>query len=515
MHIKHDPYYHAYLEMLERRAVEDHIGRIDRWKPKLDYTNQLAVVKHNHLTRLLAYTSGGVEGVRTFQAVPCHPTVLTALEAFGSPKDWHLLVLEQPQVSSDGRRVAYVRNEDKRQAHYKSDDPTNPYLTATTPSKYITRHWPHVRSDKIRDLCEAQTHKFAFADDIEEMIEIVIDGTSYSCMQDFRPESHPYQVYDPKFGWKLAYAERDGRLVARALVNDEYKCFVRTYGKENGQGDTQSHPGLHHFLVSQGYEYLTAWPEGCRFAKLKDGGEWLAPFLDPGADRIESCDSRRVTDAGGYFERSDSGEFVWDNTDGTATSTETETCDECGESVDGDECTWVGERRLCESCLCDGYVYVQTVRGESEYIPNSDAVCVDGECYHPDYLDRHDIVQLETGHYAHIDNTVYVEDEGYYHEDEVAYKPFHSGCVVLVGDDYRLRSECVWCEYGDKWIDQDDAIQVPDGGHIEQGYFDAYILQLERDDVIKACEFCEEDVGTYLAIWDAHYAANEAQAALI
>lgn len=432
---------------------------------------------------------------RAYIAASVHPGVKSALHTFGRPKDWHLLALEMPQVATDGTRVAYYRNEQKMDAHF-SDREGNKHLTATTLTKYLTRHWPHVSSDKIRDIAALQVGHYRWATTMEAMLDVIMDTTADSCMVGHDREDHPYQVYDPKYGWKIAYAVQGTEIVGRALVNDVSKTFVRTYS-----AFASEHAGLHAFLESEGYAYEDQWQEGLKFAKIPTDDNHLAPYLDPGQNRIASSDCRRVRDAGDCFIRDDEGSWMWDNTDGTPDRVNEYTCEDCGEGCD--EITSVGfyqDTCVCENCL-ENYTYAIGRRGES-YYTTEDTVYVNGDNYVIEYASENDLVELYDGDYAKNDDAVYVEDdEAYYPVTEIARNPQRRGQVVYVESEsgYYLRDNCEWCVYQEEWILEDEAVEVADGNFVHEESFEDYILSLERDEVAENAVGREAEM---LAKWD-------------
>ena len=335
----HDPYRGAYVHMSVPRRLSD-------------------LTTHKMLPTVTAlgefqFLTSIVSGRRPYWIyASLHLAVEAALTDFGKPHDWHLLVLEQPQVASDGIRVAYVRNEDKRIAHWKERE-NNKHLMATTAGKYLTRHWPSVPADRIRNLVARFTAGFEMWDTKAGILKAINECSAESCMTyseddtDRLGDHHPYEVYDPKFGWKIAVKKDDtGRLTGRALVIDtpEHKGFVRTYTGINSSGYTQSCAAMQGWLESQGYKYWDEWPEGVKFAKIETRrGAHLAPYLDPGGDRIASSTSRNVRDCGDYLVRDDDGDYTWDNTDGTPDEAEErETCECCGNRYHANDMRWVG-----------------------------------------------------------------------------------------------------------------------------------------------------------------------------
>ena len=417
---------------------------------------------------------------------PPHPAVCAALDEFGCPVDWHHLTLEEP-VEKEGR-ITYFRNDEKRRL-YQETGSTN-HRVVTSAERYLARHWPNIEDHRIRNLAGRFKHDFKFLTDIEEIVEAVINCQSYSCMKNHSNASHPYRVYDPKFGWKLAIQMQDGDIVGRALVHEPTKTFVRTYGPADSRGYTQSSETLHGWLEAQGYNFEDEWPEGVKFAKIRYKGEHLAPYLDPGSDRIASDNSRRVTDAGDYFVRSDDGEWVWENTDGTPSRPEDDEdyiiCDDCGDRVHIDDATCTGyheDHCVCSSCI-DDYTYVLGRRGSRYYVPNDEAVCVYETYYDVDYLEDYGIVELHDGDYAKLDDTVYVESEDeYYLCSDVASGPDVDGLVVEIDDEYCLRYSAVWCVNREEWIFEEDGKLVGEDTYVHEDDWDEYIAAMTLEEV--------------------------------
>ena len=516
----HGPYHAAYEKLVQARY------RAELAEPYIDpmHEHSSALTRHEILVGIL----GRQHPNWLYRRL--HPAVRTALDVFGTPHDWHLLALECPSIASDNVRVSYIRSEAKREAYYNNEELK--HLTVTSVGKYLTRHWPKISDDRIRNLAARFTSSFEMIEDLDDMIEAVENNTAASCMQ-WHSESevdnvgaHPYSVYDPKYGWKLAVVKNgEGKFSGRALVLDDgkRKGFVRTYGSDLSDGSTQSHAGLQSWLESQGYEYWDEWPEGCKFAKIPHAGSYddhVAPYLDPGPQRIRSSNSRRVSDRGGYLVRDNHGEYVWDNTDGSPTKEERETCDCCGVDCHSYEMRWVGyheDRRICDSCVGDEYTWVQGRRGRHYYLQNDHVVTLDnGDSYDADYLSDNSIVELHNGGYAELDDTVYVESESeYYLCDDVADSPDDSGEVVRAEPEgeYILRSDAEWCEYNQHWICENCAVQVAGRKFVHMDNLDDYLLDLPRDEVEANCVDCDSD--EKLALWDEHNQDQTAQLPLI
>jgi hypothetical protein len=524
---KYDPYWEA---ALYTQAVLANEAYNKPWMPKRWNYDSQACGDYQYLQDLVCC-------VRRWKTnkIATHKHVLGALDAFGRPANMHQLVLEIPQVALDGVRVAYARNDQKREAHFADDSGQNKHMTVTTLAKYVTRHWPHVKSDQIRNYCESVIGTYGMAETMDEMLAIMAKTAAVSCMTAHDNEDeiddedapnaqwsiHPYQAYDPKFGWRLAYAKVGDKIVGRALVNVDCKTFVRTYGKEQSDGYTGAHAGLHGWLESQGFEYEDEWPEGVKFAKIPYRGKHLAPYLDPGGERIRDSEtSRNVKDCGSYMERCDEGEYKWDNTDGEPdeSGVQREVCDDCDGRFDSDDLYYLGEleRSVCDGCLHDNYTHAVGRHGRSSYIADDHVVYVDGEPYDSRYISDNDIIELHDGEYCSDDDAVYVDSENeYYRYREVANKPGDRGQVVRVGENYELRDNCQWCFYNDKWILEEDATQVAEDVYVCLDDINDYLMGLDAEDfeaALKCLEYSPEKVEEVTAQWiEASYDAEPAE----
>jgi hypothetical protein len=134
------------------------------------------------------------------------------------------------------------------------------------------------------------------------------------------------------------------------------------------------------------------------------------------------------------------------------------TCEDCGEGEHEDEVRWVGiheDRCVCHNCI-DNYTYAYGRRGREYYVPDDEAVYVDGEYYDREYLSDNSIVELHDGDYCHHDNAAYIESEdAYYHVD--------SGdiCYAEDSNQYELIENCWQCDESGKWYtDDEDYVEI-------------------------------------------------------
>jgi hypothetical protein len=101
---------------------------------------------------------------------------------------------------------------------------------------------------------------------------------------------------------------------------------------------------------------------------------------------------------------------------------------------------------VCRSCCENDYIYAIGRRREEYYVPNGDAVEVDGNWYVSDYLGDNDIVELANGDYAHTDNVVRCDDDDEWYDI----------------DD----SDIIHCDYDDKYHHIDNCVETVDEGWV-------------------------------------------------
>lgn len=387
-----------------------------------------------------------------------HPIVVAAMKLC-EPRMWSQLLLEWPHRSdNDPNMVAFTRDERAGEADR---------VVTTSMGKYLVRHFA-LPDHYVRDLVALHTigtEQMKLVHTTAEMIYHIQNGPQ-SCMrwEHADPNDHAYQVYNPKYGWHMAVRiEADGMTCGRALCYEDksagVKFFVRSYCRNREGGYSHADNKLEAWLKSQGYEHRHSWLD-CHMAYItRIGHPFLAPYLD-GSFRgvvveIDSTGSEylRVVD------ESDA-EWLCNSTGGDPEEVaQGDPCEDCDERVSDGDGYWVGayeDRMVCESCRENNYTYAFTRLGRRRYIDNDDVVYVDSmdDHYHTDYLSDNNIVCLENGDYAHVDNAVEVDGCWYHCDDD--------DIVQLVDGSYALVDDCV--EINNQWYskDGDDIVQIDD-----------------------------------------------------
>jgi hypothetical protein len=390
-----------------------------------------------------------------------HPAVyLMMTEHRYRAEDWHQLLLEWPHKAiTDPNRLAYTRNEQAAMHNGDSDAKA----VVTTIGKYLTRHFPDAPSNLIRDVVAQFTYggSTIITKDMDAMVNAVMQGprscmsSSFDILCHDKEERHPYAVYDPSLGWGMAVrADTDGMVLGRCLVHEseDGKGFVRSYKRER---EYSSHSGadesIEAYLSGLGYAKWRGWPDHVRIKRypLRREG-YLMPYIDGGNQHVDEDgdDEFRISSYGGFEACSTSGII----------NGYTCTCDDCGQGMDEDDSYSIGyhgDSRVGHCCI-DNYTQVYGRRGNEYYVNSENAIEVDGEYYHDDYLSDNSIVELHDGDYTHSDNAVYIESaDAYYHVDD------DDVCHTEDTNQHELKDDCWQCAESGNWYTNDtDSVEV-------------------------------------------------------
>jgi hypothetical protein len=401
-----------------------------------------------------------------------HPAIEHAVYE-ADPANWHLLVLEWPHISDEGKhKIAYTRDERSGEADRQ---------VVTSVGKYLTRHFPTISSDIIRDIAAKYAPgQCKFVRTTAEMVHAMENGPS-SCMSKeagrFADDRHPYEAYAPEFGWHMALYAEQGQITGRALCNETY--YVRSYRSGSG-GYSSTDDRLEAWLREQGYEKANSWAGyKLKHIRVSNSCGFLAPYLDGNYKYVTS--NFEITD-----DDSDA-EWEFDQTDGTADSISGDTCVDCDDRIRGDG-HWVGvhdDCLVCESCRDNNYTWVIGRNSERYYLhENEGIVSVGDEYYDADYLSHNDIVELADGDYVHSDDASYVDRLNEHHPaDECVYCE-HSGenelqrdCVELANGEWAHEDDAWCCDHsGDYYLNDKEGIRYETecGKTVHIDYADQY-----------------------------------------
>jgi hypothetical protein len=353
--------------------------------------------------------------------------------------------MEWPRISKEGaHKIAYTRDEKYGEADRQ---------LVTTVSKYLARHFTALASSDIRDIAALYVEaKIGIVRTMPEMMELIENGPS-SCMSGgsdgFSGSGgrHPYEVYDPQYGWHMAYVKEGTRFTGRALLNDG--TWVRTYRGDHDRSHSDTDERLNAWLKEEGYRKANGW-SGFKIKRIhsdRNDCGFVAPYLDGDDKDVDVCrDSLDIVNSG-------DGEYNCTSTDGNADERHPYRCPRCDSRVDEDEMCSIGrhgDESVCRDCYENDYTVVYGRRSDQYAIPNDDAIEADGEYYDPDWLSDNGIVQLHDGDYTHEDNAVWIESASEYYPSESEYV-----CYTQAGEN-ELRDDCVQLENGE-WCLSEDA----------------------------------------------------------
>lgn len=411
-----------------------------------------------------------------------HPAILFMLERGYRADDMHRLVLEWPHVAmKDATRLAYTQSVEKGKRGLQ---------TVTSIGKYLHRHFSAVPDHVIRDVAElsAAGGTYELLWEMGQMLDIITNDEVHSCMSDLEVPSryHAYNAYNPAYGWGLAVRiGLDGELQARALVNRNEHCYVRSYTR--GTGDDLR---LEAWLEKQGYEKYDAWPAGLKLAKIIYGDDLVAPYLDG--------NNTYVKDEGEYLRITKFDDGIQLQSSSGLVEYKSTSCENCGAycregdlvPVDRD-----GDYGACDGCI-SGFTAVRGrngYRGYREYYLHDDddrvVWSVNDTAYDAEYLPD-DMVLItkgtDEGKVCKVDSAVQDLDDEWWHESDIVNDVADSGIIELTAGQHE-GSYCdtdytFMCLYDGKVYHDDDGCVSVDGGFVAEANHAAWLKDQGEED---------------------------------
>jgi hypothetical protein len=404
------------------------------------------VIEFNLYKQILSHTKFWFR--REVERYDFHPIVFKILTHGIQPDNMARLVAEWPHYSvNDPQNLAYTQNE-------RNGD--NDRQTVTTFGRYVRRHFSKLEDHLIRDyssMCVSDNFSISF--ELNDIIRSVQEGPK-SCMTwdssyspgNSRAHEHPYNVYNPKYGWGTALRinPETNIIMGRAIVNKESKTFVRTY--KRGIDYSYADEALEFWLKQQGYDKAASWDDYTKLDRISKGRSFLCPYIDG--------ENQRVTDREYCLVIDEDGDYEACNTDGYADGADnTRYCERCGCDHDEDDFFRVSDsyEEVCGSCYSD-YVDAIGYAGRYETIHIDETVEVNGDNYAIDYLNENGVVELQNGDYAfekdcirdeydgwHLESDVVDSDEVVVIDNVVYYKDSKSIFYCEGSSEYYLKSE--------------------------------------------------------------------------
>jgi hypothetical protein len=231
-----------------------------------------------------------------------------------------------PSSSLTAEHFAHISTEDDAKISYTQDAAKGQgdIQTRVRPGKYLTQYYSEVfDAPTIARMAAEFSNQYGennvllFADTADEIERVYVNGPD-SCMAKpagyFDSSVHPCRIYAAG-DLALAYMVRKDEITARALVWPEKKIYGRIYGDETRLLDLLDIAG-----------YRSGPLEGARMLRIPESGGFVCPYIDG------------VTSAkdGGEFLIIGVGDVCGSNQKGLSGSQYT--CEECGDSVDEDDC---------------------------------------------------------------------------------------------------------------------------------------------------------------------------------
>lgn len=357
-----------------------------------------------------------------------HPVILDILKNH-EPADLKTLVFEYPHASiNDPSRLSYTESDSKGLADRQ---------TVTTFNRYVRRHFPSLADHEVRDYgTKCTVDHFEFWTTLDEIVFAAQVGPR-SCMtwnSEYTPSikwhssldeqrgsvryNHPYRVYDPSLGWKMAVRLNPEKteILGRCLVYEPGKCFVRSFKK--GKDYSYSDESLEFFLTEAGYEHQSYWLRGTKIAKIQRNGDYLLPYLDG--------DHQGVSVYSDYCEivPDDEAEYICDNTNGIGSSSRTEECTCCGEYVEADQLGETDDEDyglVCEGCRDYRFNFARYNTSGGENFIHEDNIVYDiyDDPYDVRFADRIGLIETSYGNWALLSECMPNENDEYVHGKEI------------------------------------------------------------------------------------------------
>ena len=412
-----------------------------------------------------------------------HPVIARVLEAH-TPKDAQTLHNEDPQISNDGVRVAYkLKNHPLRQV--------------TTPGRYLKRHFPNLTDNLIRDFTTHEVFHWT-----EDFITPVIEGPQ-SCMSTITTDPHPYAVYTPENGWRMAVAMQNGKYTGRALVHGT--TFVRSYSNAVQDGRNQTHHPLEAWLASQGIEKKHGYPEGSKLLAIPHGGEdCIVPYIDGLTDRVTLEDNFLILSQATGVQAS--------SQDGWVTlAPSSSTCDQCGDPTLEDDLYQVCDSQqeenlqICRSCRNNHYTYAIGRGGESCWIHVDDTTGIGGVDYVNTFIEENGFVSVN-GDYFSPDDVTYVEGlNGYVLDEDVHQPQARDATYVWLNGGVHPTDNLYWCEYLQQYAEE--VVELANGTYVTPEYELAYLYSKSLEDLAGIVH----DLPTFTKAYNHYHAVQNGQ----
>jgi ribosomal protein L16/L10AE len=322
-------------------------------------------------------------------------------------------------------QVAYAESYDKLVADR---------WTTCKPGRYLTKFFSDVLDEnQLRAATQymaaatlpAELH-FVEHDDPDGWVH-VYDKGPYSCMQ----HDNSVKVYaHDKSVLRLAYLKQNDIIMARCIVREDTKKWIRCYPNTDSEDNQRWHSLMQNHVTSAGYTPGNL--HGVLLDAIKIGrsydSRYVCPYIDSG-NALRDYLRVELQYSGGkeYLRLGDDGDAT--NTGGYVDlDNRREACADCNDMYDPDEMGYIEDHgSVCGCCMRDNYTMAYGRRYE-ELTPNDEVIqCESTGCsYQRGHAHYHGVYKCEvTNTWYHIDDLCSTKD-GYAHVNE---------CTALDVDD--------------------------------------------------------------------------------
>ena len=263
------------------------------------------------------------------------------------------------------------------------------------------------------------TVKFIGSNDPQGWHNVYANCTYRSCMSDNKGEADEWikQYAHDRSVLKLAFIQSGENIIARCIVREDLKEWIRVYPDPNGYSEGNF---LKSYLQNMGYKHGTLIDTLITTSEHDDDG-YVAPYIDRGSSNNSPQGEIVEMDGQLYIRIVDDGEFDLTYTNGRTQEDNDCHCECCDEYYHEDAMN--GD--ICDNCY-DEYTLARGRNGNETYIINDDVIWVDDTAYDPNWLEENNIYYADyNGEYYHLDDLVNTS-RGYAH---------HGDCTLLDYED--------------------------------------------------------------------------------
>lgn len=461
-------------------------GLADRTLTVADVGIQLGLLKQatqNHTT--LTINNARQVRDKAHPALAAYQTQLDKLEKgewkvvpWGSSIDCETLV---HLSETDPTRVAYTQSVEKLMRNTQ---------TITSPGKFLKQRYPEMSDAEIKRWAEItvanaapwdlnilnnndpqwEDNSTALENEWERLYAEV--SVAYSCMAG-KKYVRPYGKPGNHLG--LAYLGKDEDLQGRCIIRFDTMEYLRAFP---GGNENVNVPLVEGLLEAAGYGRCDDGLEGIQLTRIEGNDrDVMMPYIDGDCQSFDICsDHICICHNGDYEANSQSGEYSGGEDD-------REQCDECGDSFDDNELTYIEHReaRVCEYCLNNNYYYAiigRNRRGGFEHDHARQDICTYvggsvGEWVLDDKLEELDMYECEdSDDYYHINDLVSVLN-GFCHEDVAVALAFED----CDGNDYAIPCDTTTTVFGNTVL-TDDSEKTVGGSIVHREELEAYPLAM-------------------------------------